>query len=68
MHIFLRRDPRYCRFVHAYGLGNVVQYQRFHGFITIFQKSSLMLDYASRHFHQSFIPALQAFQKPARFL
>ncbi len=54
--------------MHADCFGNVMQHQRLHGFVTVFEKAALMLDDLGGDFHQGFIAALQALDEPASLL
>ena len=54
--------------MHAHRLGDVVQYQRLHRFIAVFQEAALVLDDLGGDFHQGFVAALQALDEPAGFL
>ena len=54
--------------MHIYRFSDVVQHQRFHGFLTIVKKTLLMFHDPRCNLQQRFVPALQALDEPACFL
>ncbi len=68
MHVLLGGNPGNRGLVHFHRLGNVRQDQRLHGFFALIEEPLLVFNDAGGHFQQGFIPALQALDKPFRFL
>ena len=54
--------------MHFYCFGDIVQNQWLHCFRAILEEVALVFDDFAGHFHQGFVAALQAFQKPACLL
>ena len=54
--------------MHFDGFGDIMKHQRFHRFLSMLQKTNLMLDDASCHFHERIVAALKTLKKPSRLL
>ena len=54
--------------MHFDGLSDVRQHHRFHKLFTLFKKSLLLFDNAAADAQKGVVAALQALDKPARFL
>ena len=54
--------------MHPHGFGNVVQHQRLHRLVAVFEEGTLVLDDLGGDLHQCFVATEQALDEPARFL
>ncbi len=67
-HVLIGSHARNGGFMHAHRFGDIVQYERFHRFRTVFEERPLAIDDRTGNLEQRFIAAVKTFNEPARLL
>ena len=67
-HVFVGSHARDGRFVHAHGLGDVMQHERFHGLGTVVEKGALAVHDRACDLEQGFVARVETLDEPARLL